>query len=915
MLNKILLVEDEQATANYIYHKLEQLDCDVLAKASNCEDAVRLAKDLQPGLILMDINIGGKSITSGVDAASQILSFLDVPVVYVTAYSDQKTIKSLMKTEPNAFIIKPFDERILRSAIDIAIYRHQVKKELLEAKETLRTTIESIDDILISFSCKGYLDFIHCKYEKKIPFICKEEPLKKHYSEIFPYHLVKLTDVCFVNVLKSQKAQEFEFELQENNITKWYHAKVSLRRNIRNTAEGITMLVTDISRQKKLEKELIKYGDKLNEAQQVAQLGTCEIDFVQKKINHNYIFFELLDIDDYEDVTSYDDEKILKVIHKEDRKRYQAQHKEVFENNIEKFSIDFRIIDRNKNVRYIHSACKVNYDENKKPLFMLLTMQDVSWQRQSEELWKSLFTARKSAEIKQQYFSNVSHQLRTPLTEIIGMTELLDKTDLDNKQKQYITTLRNSSETLINMISDILDVSKIEAGKMELYPSGYDVRKNVEKVVDALKNIADDKKNKVEFDIDKNIPEWIYVDGKRVNQVIFNLLSNGLKFTKDGSVKIKVMLESKKDKDLLIRVEVEDTGIGIQKEDHADLFHAFQRIYPRNKRSAVGSGLGLYICKNLVELLEGDIGVESKPNIGSKFWFTFKTQIYETDQATKEPLDIQDTIPEELNLSVLLVEDKEENQKVLSLMLESIGCNVKVASNGKEALDLYKETVVNAFGIFGNVEYDIIIMDMHMPVMDGIAATKELRKGYKDLPPVIGLSASVLDRKTEVFEELGFDDYLTKPVEIKMLANKLHYWKKQSKKDLAKPGIMSEESFVDSVEKYPVINENTLDRIIKRVGSDIINIENLLDSFIEDMDDYYHKSINAFKKNDEKTIKRIIVAIKGMSTTIGALQVYEIAKRMEYYVDEESFEKVEELFPVMVEKYMIFKKFVEDKYL
>ncbi len=912
MLNKILLVEDDSTTANYIYHKLEQLDCDVLAKATNGNDAVRMAKDLQPNLILMDIKLQGE--TDGIDTASQILSFLDVPVVYVTAHSDEKTIKRLMKTEPNAFIIKPFDERILRSAIDIAVYRHQVKKELLDAKEKLRTTIESIDDIIISFDCKGNLTYIHTNHGK-IPFATSDKLLDKHYNEVFNYHLVKLLDVCFDNLLKTKKVQEFEFELQKNNSKKWFYAKASLRKDVRGKAIGITLLVTDISKQKKLETDLKYYSEKLAEAQEVARLGTCEINFAKKTLTHNEIFFELLDIDDYDDIKSYDDEKILKIIYPEDKKRYVDYHKDLFRNKVKKFSIDFRVLDKSRNILYLHSVGKVDYDKNKQPLVMLLTLQDVSWQKQSQNLWKALFSARKSAEIKRQFFANVSHQLRTPLTEVIGMTELLNKTDLKREQKNYLTTLRKSSETLINMISDILDVSKIEAGKMELYPVAYDIRKNIEKMIEALSYIADEKQIELKYFIDNKVPEMLFVDEKRVNQVIFNLISNGLKFTSEGSVSVKVLPDSIKGKELTIRVEVEDTGAGIRKEDHKNLFYAFQRNNHKTKRSSVGSGLGLYICKNLVNLLEGEIGLESEPGRGSTFWFTFKTKEYEGSVETKEPVIFIEDIPKELHMSVLLVEDKEENQKVLSLMLESIGCQVKVASNGKEALEFYQESIVNAFGIFGNTKYDIIIMDMYMPEMDGIAAALELREKYNEPPPIIGLSASVLDSSTKIFEELGFDDYLTKPVEIEILAKKLFYWKNKNKKEIVKPGIVSDESFVPSIEKYPVINETTINKIIKNIGGDSDNIKNLLNSFIEDMDNYYHRSINAFKNNDEKTVKRIIIAVKGLSAVIGAAQVCEIAKRMEHNAEEENFNQVKNLFLIMVNKYMIFKKHVEEKYL
>ncbi len=911
MLNKILLVEDETSTSNYIYHKLEQLDCDVLAKASNNKDAIRMARELKPNLILMDIFLEGE--TDGIDTASQILSFLDVPVVFITERSDEDTIKRLMRIEPNAFIIKPFDERILRSAINIAIYRHQTKKELLQAKEMLRTTLESIDDIIISFDNEGHLTYIHSN--QRIPFFTSGNQLQKHYNEVFPNYLVSLLDVCFDNVMKTKKVQEFEFEMQIKNSVRWFQAKASLRKDATGKAIGVTLLVGDISKQKKLEKELKGYSEKLKEAHEVTQLGTCVIDFSKNTFTHNGIFFELLDIEDYDDIKSHDDEKILRSIYYEDKIRYVDYHKDVFKKNVRKFSIDFRIVDKRKNIRYIHSVGKVDYDMNNNPAFMLLTIQDVSWQKQSQQLWKDLFTARKAAEIKQQFFTNVSYQLRTPLTEIIGMTELLNTTDLKPHQKKYLSTLRNSSETLINMISDILDVSRIEAAKMDLYPVEYDIRKDIEKIFKESQHIAEEKQIELKYTVDSKLPDILLVDQKRVNQIIINLMSNALKFTSEGSVIIRVMHVSKKGKEFTIRVEVEDTGVGIRKEDHADLFNAFQQTYHKRKRSSLGSGLGLYICKNLVNLLGGEIGLDSETGHGSTFWFTFKARECKGSVDTKRPVITKESVPKELDISVLLVEDKEENQKVLSLMLECIGCNVEVASNGKEAIELYQESIVNAFGIFGNTEYDIIIMDMYMPVMDGIAATHELRENFDEPPPIIGLSASVLDCKTKVYEELGFDDYLTKPVEIEILAKKLFYWKNKRKKQLAKKTVVSDEMFIRNIEKYPLINEHTINNIIKNIGGDALNVKKLINSFNEDMDDYYQRFVKAFKNNDKKVLKKIIMDVKGLSAIIGAIQVYEVTKKMEYHAEEENFDQVKKLFRIMINKYRIFKNYVVKRYL
>ncbi len=912
MQNKILLVEDKSTAKNYIYNKLEQLDCDVLAKANNCDDAVKLAKDLKPNLILLDINLNGEKDI--IETASEILSFLDVPVVYVTAQSDEKTIKRLMKVEPNAFIIKPFDERILRSAIDIAVYRHQVKKELLETKEILRTTIESIDDILISFDCKGYIKYMHSSHENNKVLLNTKKPEQKHYSNVFPDSLVKMLDVCFDNLFKTKIVQEFEVEIKKQNKNKWYHAKASLRKDIYNKAIGITLIISDISKNKDTEKKIILENEKIKEAQKIVGLGICEIDHVTNKLTHNNIFFELLDIDDYQNIMSLDDNKILDVIHPDDKTRYLEYHKEILANKNEEFSIYFRIIDRSKNIRHIYSRGKTRYDSNKNTDVFLITMQDVLWNDQSQKHDKDKFIKQKSAEIKQQFFSGVSHQLRTPLTEIIGMIGLLSKTDLTNKQQKYLSTLRNSSETLINMISDISDISKIEADKLQLYPGSYNIRQNVERIIGTLQRFTDDNKIDLHYCIDDKIPENIFVDGKRVNQIIFNLLLNGIKYTKEGYVGLNIKIDRREGFDNNIYAEVKDTGVGIRKEDQTFLFKALHNSY--YKSGSVGKGFGLYICKNLVNLLEGDIGVNSEPGKGSTFWFTFKYKECTDKDSWSDQFITKEDIPGNLNMSVLLVEDNEENQKVLSMMLESIGCEVKIASDGKQAIELYHETIVNAFGIFEKVSYDIIIMDMYMPVMDGIAATKELHKIYDELPPIIGLSASVLDNYTEEsYNDIGFTDYLVKPVRIEILAEKLFYWKNKIKKEYEKPGLIPDDFFISNIENHPIINKNTINNIIKHGVSDEVNIKSLLNSFIEDMDEYYYQSLDAFKKNDQSLVKQIIVAVKGLSATIGASQVHEVTKRMEYHVEMNNFEQVKTLFPLMSDKYMEFKEHVESKYL
>ncbi len=919
MLNKILLVEDQLSTSNYTYQILEKLDCKIMAQASSSQEAIQLAKDLKPNLVLLDINL--KDRDDGIETASEILSFIDIPIVYITSKSDENTIRRIKEAEPNAFIIKPFDEKILKSALEIAVYRHQVKKELLKTKELLRSTIESIDDTLISFDIKGNIEYLHTNDFKNIPFIISESPLKKNFQDVFSKKISKLLSISFNNLFKTQKAQSFEFELKSKNTSRWYLSKASLRKDPdTNESVGVTLLVTNITAQKNMEKELIRNSEKLAEAQEVAQLGSCEINFKKNTLSHNDIFFELLDIEDYEEIISYNDRRIINTIHPDDKTRYLKSLKEAFSKKNENFSMDFRIIDKKNNIRYIHFVSKIFYSKYSEPNIILITIQDVSWQKESQKLWKDIFTMRKSAEIKEEFFQNTSHQLKTPLTDIVGILDLLNNTELNEQQKQYIATLKESSGTIINMINDILDVSKIEAGKMKLNYEKYNIRKNVKNIINNVSHIAKEKNITVNYDIDETIPDFIIIDGKRVNQVISNLLSNGLNYTNKGHVTIRIKAEESNDEHVIIYCEIKDTGIGIIKKDHKNLFKAFQKSN-KTENSSIGSGIGLYICKNIVNLLGGDIGVESEKKKGSTFWFTFKAEKHNENHELNEPEihnnEYKDTINKnELNLSVLLVEDKKDNQKVLTMMLESLGCKVTIAPDGQKALELYQENVINAFNIFGNVEYDLILMDLFMPVMDGVSATKEFRSKYKELPPIIGISAHDIDKSFQELHKLDFDDFITKPISVSSLENLLYKWKNRVNKNNDSNISGTEDIFIENLDnKVPIVNENTMNNILKQADGNVVKIRNVLNSFIKDMDDHYEKFNNALKNNEQEAIKNIILTVKGISATIGASRVHEISIRIEKYVTQNQLDQAKKLFKIMIEKYNEFKKYVDKIYL
>jgi len=371
---------------------------------------------------------------------------------------------------------------------------------------------------------------------------------------------------------------------------------------------------------------------------------------------------------------------------------------------------------------------------------------------EKQKLEKQIAVARESVNFKQKFLANMSHEIRTPLTGIIGMIDILSQTRLNKEQKEYLSTLNLTSENLREIINQILDYSKIEAGRVSIKPRGfnfYELIKNAQKLYETLcpPGVS------LNVYIDPQIPEYIKADDHRVAQIINNLLNNAIKFTKQGTIDLQTIPEKwLADGALLLRIEVTDTGEGIQPEKINKLFKPFSQLDGAENQYFEGTGLGLSIAKELTDLMGGDIGVTSEDGQGSTFWFNFKAEKVSREDAKKSInySSLKETGP----LKILYAEDKLVNQKVVNIMLTSLGHKVTLVKNGQEALDKFEPG-----------RFDLILMDIQMPVMDGVTATRKLKTKYaEDLPPVVGLSANAFEGDREKYINQGLDDYLTKPV-------------------------------------------------------------------------------------------------------------------------------------------------------
>ena len=377
---------------------------------------------------------------------------------------------------------------------------------------------------------------------------------------------------------------------------------------------------------------------------------------------------------------------------------------------------------------------------------------------------------------KQQFLSNMSHEIRTPMNAIIGFTNVVLKTNLDESQKQYIQAIKSSGDALIVLINDILDLAKVDAGKMIFEQTPFNLLASVSDTLHLFKTKVQEKNLELIPEYDKNIPEVLIGDPMRLRQIILNLVGNALKFTAQGKVRMCIRVQKENSKTVTLEFTVIDTGIGIHEDQLVNIFDNFGQATYENSRLYGGSGLGLAIVKNLVELQGGNLIVESKFGEGSTFGFVLDFKKTETKITSRMETESK-VEPVLKKVKVLVVEDIPLNQLLIKILLADYGFEFDIVSNGKFAIE--KLSHKDAYGPVN--KYDVILMDLQMPEMNGFEATEYIRKKMKLKVPIIALTADVTTVDIEKSKSFGMNDYISKPIDEKLLYNKIMACLKLSK--------------------------------------------------------------------------------------------------------------------------------------
>jgi len=742
---------------------------------------------------------------------------------------------------------------------------------------------------LLTTNLNGDISFINKRIISFTGFEA-DEVIGKHFSSLVDPQWAQVINEQFKEQFQTKEYQsyvEFPLKVKSGNTIWVEQSSVILSEN--GKPKGFQCIVKDITEKKRIEEELKKIGQEREEHQFRLQsiLDNTPLIIFIKGLDGRY----LLANKTYKDVFHLTEKQIIgktdfDLVGETDAKRYEE--------------IDSYVIKEQKNVEIEETIQQGDERRNlllaKFPLFdkhnNIYGIGGIATDITERYLYgMHLIEAKSKAEtaeqLQEEFLANMSHEIRTPMNGIIGMTDILLGSSLNEEQRDFLQVIKKSSDSLLILMNDILDLSKIKAGKLRIEKINFRLRETLETTIAAFRVLINEKGLKLRVSVGLDVPDSLEGDPHRLNQILNNLLSNAIKFTEQGEIRLEIKLLHQQSDEIGLEFSVSDSGIGISTDRLQYIFESFAQAETGTSRKFGGSGLGLSITKKLIELQKGAIEVSSLPGEGATFTFTIKYSVPPKTVAKQHATAKREALNKDglTGKRILVVEDNEANQKVIYHMLQKAGIETDLAENGKVAIKLLQD----------GFEYDLIIMDLQMPEMDGFETTAFIRGQLHLSIPIIAMTASSLRNEKEKCLESGMNEYLNKPFVPSDLFREL------------KRFLLKEEGSVITVDKAdPVYNESqklySLSHLLELDDTDCLC--EVLQIFIESVPALMNEIKNAIVRESWEEVYQKSHKLK---SSIGILQMgrlLSIISKIEVDAKErknlelipENFEKAEALF-------------------